>query len=146
MNGYNNYTMRTKYLLIAFCLALLTSSCDLELLESTNCSDCYIEKPADAYVDIKVTINNENPYVPIELYLGDFEKENLIYRDTATSATYTTILEMHNSYSVVAKYQSKSRIIYVVSGEKLRTKKDYDSCEEVCYTIKGDVIDVRLKE
>lgn len=138
--------MRTRYFPLAFCLALITNGCDQELLKATDCSDCYIEKPADAYVDIRVTINKENPYVPIELFLGDFEKGNLIYSDTATTSTYTIILEMNNSYSVVAKYSSKSRVVYVVSGEKLRTKKDYDSCEEVCYTIKGDVIDVRLKE
>ncbi|MBN1988891.1 MAG: hypothetical protein JW783_05835 [Bacteroidales bacterium] len=138
--------MRTKYLLYTLCITFLLAGCDLELLEETDCANCYVEKPVDAYVDISVSINSENAYVPLEIYLGEFDKENLIYRDTSESSTYTILLEMNQDYSVVAKYYSKGRYVYVVNGEELRTKKDYDSCDQICYKIKGDKIDVRIKD
>lgn len=110
-----------------------------------DCHNCFSEKPTITTITIKVTKNDENAFVPIIIYRGDIETGEIIKKDTAFFNTYEVVLNIDEYYSVQAEYQNKGKTIYAVDGKKLRTRKDNSSCDEPCYIILGDELDVRLK-
>ena len=77
---------------IFFCLAIFMLSC--EKPNPVNCedydfSDCYLDEPEWDFIYLKVTINDQNPYVPIVIYKGNFEDNNIEWVDTAYSSDYS---------------------------------------------------------
>ena len=70
-------------------LTLLTLSgnflgCETEdWVLSVDCNECYGYVPDSANLIIYLTINQENPSVPITVYKGSLEEGNIEWRDTA---------------------------------------------------------------
>ena len=54
---------------------IVLQSCVLQDLAEFDCSECYPEKPTHSWVELRLTINEENPEVPITIYLGPPENE-----------------------------------------------------------------------
>jgi len=111
-----------------------------------DCDKCYTTLSDKYNIEYKVTLDNENTFVPITLYAGNIDDGIIISRDTVYSLPhYSEMLDFGKYYSAVAKYTHKGRVINAVDGRELRKKIDESSCEESCYTIQGDVLDLRLK-
>ena len=68
-----------KVLLVFFGLLIPFACEDMALL--VDCDDCFTEKPTDAVLTIKVTINDENVFVPITIYSGNIEDGTIIKED-----------------------------------------------------------------
>lgn len=115
---------------------------------SQNCFDyCDPEKPDSAYITIKVTINGQNPYVPVVLYRDKFnpDKQLVIERvDTARVENFMLRVSVNQYYSVEAKYISGNKIIYAVDGSIFDTYKQ-EGCDNTCWRVAGGPLDVRLK-
>ncbi|MGE0088590.1 MAG: hypothetical protein AB7S50_03840 [Bacteroidales bacterium] len=134
-----------KLVLIFSFLFLVPLACeDLDAL-FVNCDDCYNEKPDNATLSIKFTINKENPYVVYTLYSGCIDCDSIIAVDVSDKSVIKWNLETNRNYSVVAEYYSKGSVVYAVDGTQLKTKTDKSSCSSTCYLIVGDELDVRLK-
>ncbi|MCD4681414.1 MAG: hypothetical protein K8S00_13595 [Bacteroidales bacterium] len=112
--------------------------------EDYDFSDCYLEEPEWDFIHIKVTINEENPYVPIIIYKGNFEDNNVDWTDTAWSSDYSIDVQLNQYYSVTAEYKVNSQKILAVDGSDVRKVKT-TVCDEKCWYIKGDNFDVELK-
>lgn len=110
-----------------------------------DCDECSAFKPEYADLTIKFTINEENPYVKYILYEGNFDTGDTILIDTTFITKVVWNLNVNKYYSVKAEYSSGARTIFAVDGNELRTKKDRSSCDEECYIILGNELDVRLK-
>jgi hypothetical protein len=138
--------MKRGIILIIALIAILTPySCE-DIILSVNCQECYSSVSNEIKIEIKISLDKQNSFVPITLYRGDIDKGEIIYEDTAYSTPYYSIpLELGHQYSAVAKYSHDGRIIYAVDGRELKTKYDNSSCDVPCYIIKGDVLDLRLK-
>ncbi|MHC1704848.1 MAG: hypothetical protein AB9846_13145 [Tenuifilaceae bacterium] len=132
-----------KILLVFFGLLIPFACEDMALL--VDCDDCFTEKPTDAVLTIKVTINDENVFVPITIYFGNIEDGTIIKEDITYFDNYKLVVDVDEYYSVLVKYNSKARTIYAVDGKKLRVKKDNSSCDNICYLVLGNVLDARLK-
>jgi len=132
-----------KILLVFFGLLIPFACEDMAVL--VDCDDCFTEKPTDAVLTIKVTINDENVFVPFTIYSGNIEDGTIIKEDITYSSNYKLVVEVDEYYSVLVKYNSKARTIYAVDGKKLRVKKDNSSCDNTCYLILGNELDARLK-
>ncbi len=132
---------------VVFVVPLLTIPIACEDMEGffVDCDECFPDKPDYALVDIRFTINGENPSVVYWLYEGDIDKGELIAVDTAYSSTVQWDLQVDVSYSIVAEYISKGRVINVVDATDLRTKHDRSSCQAECYVVLGDKLDARLR-
>jgi hypothetical protein len=134
--------------LFLFLLIVTFISCERNKqfsLDKFDCSDCYQEKPDSADLTVKVTINNENPRVPLVIYKGKIEDQVIDYIDTAINSDYYLWVKVDEYYSVEAKYKSGNKTIIAVDGDKIKTKKNSTECDETCYRIKGGYINVRLR-
>jgi hypothetical protein len=127
-------------------LLVIAFSCENGASFGVDCNECYYDRPDSADLIIYITINSENPYVPIKLFRGDVENNQLDWVDTVYSKEYRLYSEVGQTYSVEAKYKSGSKDILAVDGDKISTSLVTDVCDQDCWIIKGGILDVRLKE
>jgi hypothetical protein len=135
--------MQRKIILLVLIIAGF-SSCTVFL--KVNCSDCHTDKPDSADIKMYFTINAENQKVPFEVYRGKVEDGNVEWVDTTNNETVYLYVKMDQFYSVVAKYKSGSRTINAVDGQKISTRFSTDDCNEDCYIVINNELDIRLKE
>jgi len=111
-----------------------------------DCSECYQDKPEWGSLIVYVTLNDENPSVPLVVYIGDMEEGNIDWYDTATSKEYYVPVKPDDYYSVVAKYKRGDQTVLAVDGDKFKLKYSENQCDAPCYYFKGGYIDVRLRD
>jgi len=111
-----------------------------------QCSECYQENPATGPFNAVVTINSENPYVPLVIYRGNVEDNNVEYVDTTWESNYWVEVPVGAYYSIAAEYKVGDKIIFAIDNDKLETKLSEKDCDEPCYYFKGGYVDVRLRE
>ncbi len=140
--------MKKKILLIFLVsvMANLMFSCDeyFSFLE-VDCSECYRIKPDNGELIIQVTINNENPEVPIAIYRDKIESGRIRIRDTVSEKTVYIEVPLNHYYSVQAKYKVGNDSVFAVDGERIETHRVTDQCDTTCWIIKGGRYDLRLK-
>ncbi len=146
--------MKLRIIKIVAALVLLTGifssvSCEREVdygPADIDCNNCYNTRPEWGPLNVVMTINAENPYVPLVVYIGDFDDNNIEYIDTSYWTEYWVDVPVDKDYSIVAKYKSGTEIIKVVDASKLSVKYTSTNCEFPCYYFSGGYMDVRLRE
>ncbi|MFH0866387.1 MAG: hypothetical protein V1904_09330 [Bacteroidota bacterium] len=144
-----------KVLLIIFsCFSLLVflaiASCnDSYDSDSVDCStydysDCVTSEPYDGRMYVKLTINDENINVPIAIYRGNLEDNDLYLADTAKNEYYDTLLPVDGFYTVTAEYKRNGEKIFAVDGDDIK-KSHADVCDSVCWDVKTGSVNLRLK-
>ena len=113
--------------------------------ETINCEYCYQIEPEWGPLKIRASIDDEHPFVPVTIFRNKIEDMDTEWVDTLWHADDSIDVPVNKYYSVAAKYIVDSDTIYAIDGDKIKTKKVYDECDEDCYIIKGGIIDVRLK-
>ena len=122
-------------------------SCDknFDFLE-VDCSDCYRIRPDSGELIIQVSINNENPEVPIAIYRDRIESGRIRIRDTVSEEKVYIEVPLNHYYSVKAEYKAGNDSIIAVDGDRIKTHRVTDQCDTICWIIKGGKYDLRLKE
>jgi len=133
-------------LIVILAISIKISGCEQEDLDFyVDCYDCLPAPPDSADLLIFVTINEENPFVPLVLYRGNYEDQIEDYRDTAFIDTTFIYSEMGMRYSMKATYQVDGESLVAVDGDKLRVVDGEGECNPPCYVIRGGTLDLRLK-
>lgn len=138
---------KSKWIILIFIMIHLTQ-CERDEpvdFSSFDCSLCYQDKPDYGPLEILVTINSENQAVPIVVYRGDIENNDVEYVDTAYNSDFVVDVPVDKYYSVTAQYKDGTNTIYSVDGDKLKLNFNTKDCDEDCYHYKGGYIDVRLR-
>jgi len=144
--------IKEKLLLKTFCIYILIisaiSSCKVENnavdCSTYNYSDCNTIEPHEGNMNIKITINAENPSVPITIYTGKLEDNNILFRDTLSKESFDTLLPIDNYYSITAKYNKGSSVIIAVDGDKI-SKSKTKTCDSICWSVKTGNTNLKLK-
>jgi hypothetical protein len=138
--------MKTKSFLIFAIPVLLGISCKEKVFTgNVDCDKCYTDSPAEADLAIDLSVNNKYPRVPVMVFRGDVEDNNVVLIDTADSSPYYVTVAVEERYSVKAEYKKDSTVLYVVDGTKLKVKLVSDACDQECYVIEGEKMDARIK-
>jgi len=141
----NTYRQILSFFIIAVFTGLASCERNENIdIDGFDCVDCYTDKADFIDLIVSVTLNSENPSIPLEVFFGDYENGNFDYADTATTSEYYVPVRPNNYYSVRAKYKRGSETIYVVDGDNIKQKYSKEGCDEPCYYVKGGYIDVRL--
>jgi len=101
--------------------------------------------PDSADLIVYVTINDENPFVPLTYYLGDYEDGVIDFVDTTYTEERFLYSKVGVEYSVKATYVKAGQTVVAVDGDKLRIIDGQGDCYPPCYFIRGGTLDVRLK-
>ena len=133
-------------------LTLLTLSgnflgCETEdWVLSVDCNECYGYVPDSANLIIYLTINQENPSVPITVYKGSLEEGNIDWRDTARTDEFYLFSALDVAYTVEATYRSGNKTIVTYDGDRMHIFDAGNECGAPCYIVKGGIFDNRLLE
>ena len=140
--------MKEKLILLILVIGAVFQSCSIENnavdCSSYNYSDCNTTEPVKGTLSIKLTINSDNPKVPIAVYSGKLNDNNIIFRDTLSVSSFDTLLTVNNYYTVTAKYKKNGSTIIAVDGDEI-TKSKTVTCDSTCWSVKTGNANVRLK-
>ena len=149
-NGFQvlSRAIRIVWLFAGIMVFLSLTFCERQ--EPTNgsfdCSTCYQDEPSWGPLTIYVTINAENPRIPLVIYRGDIESNVIEYVDTTFQSEYWVDVPVDAYYSVKAEYKDGDKTIFAVDGDKLKLKKNVKDCDEECFYFDGGYLDVRLRK
>ncbi|MEI6765249.1 MAG: hypothetical protein WCM76_06370 [Bacteroidota bacterium] len=139
--------MRTLSVII-FALCVVCCGCKSSVSEqdcqSYDYTDCETTEPVAANLNIRLTINAENPWVPVSIYRGRVEDSVLVKYDSIKEEKYSVLMETGSYYSVVARYISGDKIIYAIGGDKV-SKSSQTTCDSICWTVTEGNVNVELK-
>ncbi len=140
------------FLLLVFIFILIIfNSCEQTFVNSPeDClnydySDCNTTEPTLVPLNIKLTLNDENLSVPLIIYKGKLEENNIIIIDTANSESYNVMLAPDNYYTVKARYISGNDIIYAIGGDNVKKIRN-QVCDSICWTTQEGNVNVKLKK
>ena len=128
------------------------NGCD-ELMNDENSDDDCDPKPADCretkysygYLNINLTINQKNHSVPIRIFRGDFDNNDLLLDTIVTVNTFSYRLPTEEYYSVVARYiQNDGDTVLAVDADDIENDSD-SYCEGDCYKLDNGSIDLKLR-
>ncbi|MFH0894791.1 MAG: hypothetical protein V2A54_10175 [Bacteroidota bacterium] len=134
------------YLLLGFVFFVsCTSSESEDVCDSPDYSDCITAQPFEGTMNVKVTINNENSYVPLTIYVGDMADHFIYLKDTADASFYSVDLPVGYFYTITAHYKKGTDNIIAVDGDDVKaTKSTY--CDSTCWTINQGNVNLKLKK
>jgi len=139
------------FLFLVFILNLIIlNSCEQSFVSSPeDClnydySDCNTKEPFLVPLNIKLTINDENPRVPLIIYKGKLDDNNIVIKDSVTLESYSVMLDPDNYYTVKARYISGNDVIYAVGGDNVKKIRN-QVCDSICWTTQEGNVNVKLK-
>lgn len=99
-------------------------------LPLTNCLEDIQCDPGPYYGElrVKVTINDENPEVPLVVYRGRFEKKDTLISEWISESAVYYELEADKYYTATVLYTSGPRQILAIDGKEMSTSEDDDGC------------------
>lgn len=141
-------TVFTKLiLLLLLILTVKLAGCEQEDMDFyIDCDYCMDEIPAYDTLWVSLTINDENPHVPLKFYIGNYDDGTEAWTDTAVTETYSHVCEVGVTYTVKAQYQSDDQIVIAIDGDKIKVIDGEGDCYSPCYYLRGGTLDVRLAE
>ena len=105
--------------------------------------NCKYSEPFEATLTLHFTINEDNNYVPFEIYEGSADKGKLLLKDFTYDSEVTYIVEIPKYYSVKAKYELHDKVFYVIDGGEM-TKEEIYINGTTCWDYKDMTLDLRL--
>ena len=135
------------YLGLLFILLLAAGqffSCETEdWLIDVDCNDCFGSRPDSTELIIYVSINSENPRVPLEIFSGKAGGEPA-WLDTAYSSPHYFWAAMEQEYTVMATYRKDDKRIRAYDSDVMKSRDYGETCGDPCYMIKGGIYDLNL--
>lgn len=108
-----------------------------------NCTDCQENEPGESNVKIKLTENGTT--VEIKIFEGKLEDNILYSQYYANGSEFTVPAGLNQIYTFTATYNIGSKTYIAVNSAMPRVKYETSQCEDPCYFIYDNVVDLRLK-
>lgn len=111
---------------------------------TVDCIDCFDHKPDSANLIVYLTIDQENPMVPLTFYRGSDTTAEVDWIDTAFIDEFKLYSAIGEHYTIKATYRSGDKTVIAFDEDKMSLKDEGESCGSPCYIVKGGIYDVRL--
>lgn len=130
------------YLFVLLMLAM--QSC---LFHSDDCDPnivCNTDFPDSGYVDVHVSDLGSTGVVPITIYKGDVEDNEIVIQDTLYGITENYYyLPSRQKYSGKALYRKNGITTQVFDSDKIKIRRFWN-CDERCYEVNDASLDLKL--
>jgi hypothetical protein len=134
-----------KYVVITFLLLIVYACSEKIFTEGVNCEECYQEKPDSADLIIELTVNDIYDSIPLIVYRDKVEDNDIEWIDTAYESPFYLLVPVNKDFSVAAEYINDDSKIIAIDGTKIKIKHVSGECDEDCWIIEGDELNVKLK-
>jgi len=108
-----------------------------------DCGDCTSDEPASDYLIIKFSENN--PMATINVYEGELEDGVLLNSVNPPSDIFRIDVRLNKKYTVTARYERNGKTYTAVDSAIPRTKFTETQCEDACWYVYDNELDLRLK-
>ncbi|NOY37259.1 MAG: hypothetical protein GXO83_06755 [Chlorobi bacterium] len=135
------------FLAVVLMVASGLAGCNDEVTyESVDCSTCITYRPDSGDLIIRLTIDAENPQVPVAIYRDRLENNDIRFEDTVSLNELEVSVPLGHYYTVTAEYVSGQDTILAIDGDIIETKKVIGQCETTCWIISGGVLNVQYRK
>jgi hypothetical protein len=107
-------------------------------------SGCDDQKPTTGPYEVVVTLDVEFPRIPIEIYKGEIEDNDLAVVDTLTELTKIYDLLVDTKYSAIAIYVIGIDTVAVI-GATQTTSEGTEYRDKTCWSVNKGVADLQLR-
>ena len=128
--------------ILLFLVLIAAFSCE-EQGWIADCGDCTSEEPASDYLLIKFSVND--PLATVNVYEGELEDGVLLSSVNPPSDTYRIDVRLNKKYTVTATYERNGKTFTAVDSAIPRTKFTETQCEDACWYVYDQELDLRLK-
>jgi hypothetical protein len=108
-------------------------------------SDCVETKPKTGFLRIELTIDAQNPSVPLCVFRGDMERNDIVCQEAVTATRASYELDVDQYYAVSAQYVCGMDTILVVRGDRISAKTE-EYRDATCWTVEDAKVDARLRQ
>lgn len=123
--------------LFAFCF-----SCEEPYI--VQCDDCTKEEPVEAQVSVKLSDNLDAIRTELRVYEGDIDDNILFYTGNGYNNIKLT-LPINKKFTFVAVYSLQKGIYTAVDDATPKVRFEKDQCEDPCYYIYDNTVNLELK-
>ena len=112
---------------------------------SVKCSDCTKDEPYEATLTCKITQNSHNGTL-VQIWEGKLEDSIFVLsKQVYSSGTFKTTVALNKQYTIAATYTIDNKTYVAVNSATPRIVRSESKCDEECYYIYGNEVDLRLK-
>ncbi len=130
---------------VAIAVALLLAACADDEEKGYAPADCQRAKPDTGHMVVQCTIDRAFPRVAITVFEGDYELNEVVFRDTLTARETDYELPVDHRFTVMAFYPIGRDTVLVVDTAELDVGSD-DYEDATCYYVSTRTVDVRLRD
>lgn len=134
--------MRVILIITFFILSGIVACSKYNYDDCEPSSNCYPYPIDSGYVYVNLTYNGNGPGVPVILYEGYVEDQNILWADTVYQDELIFWLPIKTRYAVEAFYSYGGQTTIALDGKKLK-EESYDDCGETCYEESSIILDVK---
>jgi|WetSurMetagenome_2_1015567.scaffolds.fasta_scaffold00001_477 hypothetical protein len=124
-----------------FALISVLFSCDELVI--VDCTECEINEPLEAYLQIKVDSNQSG--VLITIYEGIVQDSVVFMRFPTFKETVFQRVPLNKQYTLTGEYLKGEKKYVVVNSVVPRVVLEEAKCNDPCYYVYNDIVDLRLK-
>jgi hypothetical protein len=128
--------------IILFLALVILFSCE-EHGFLVECSECKIEEPKNAELDIQLDFSSLSTTI-ISIYEGNLEDSILLDTFTNTTLPAQYIVSINKKYTITATYFSESKYT-AVNSVTPRVRYSKDQCDDPCYYVYDRTVNLKLK-
>lgn len=127
-------------------LLLLSVGFSCEKPYLVQCDDCLEEDPVNARVTVRLSDELNVSGIEILVYEGDLD-DNIMYNISNTMVYDRMIITVpvNKKFTFVAVYSMSSGVYRAVDSATPGVRYDKEQCEEPCYFVYDNKVDLRLK-
>ena len=138
--------MMKRFSLLIFSLIIVfMMSCEGSEF-SVKCSDCTVDEPYEATLKYQIDTGFQNGAL-VQIWEGKLEDSILIYSRHLSG--YISIFEktvpLNRHYTVTATYIIDDKTYIVVDSASPKTKRTTSRCDDACYYVYGNEVNLKLK-
>lgn len=120
-------------------------SCETRMFTGdVDCDECYTDQFTQADIVIKLNAFDEADFIWFEVYQGKVGDGSVFFADTALYTNEYFLVNVNEDYAARAVYHFGNDSIIAVDGTTVRRRLVIDFCDEDCYIVENEVIDLRL--
>jgi hypothetical protein len=134
-----------KNIVIFIVLIMFIFGCKPEYSFEYNASTCLPAKPLSFTIHPKITLDYENKHIPVTVYLGSIDDNNIVIERTLSKEVTGLYLKTETYYTIVAKYIRNGRTHFVINSIEIEVVKNCEDCPDPCFYVYAREIDLRLK-
>lgn len=130
------------FILVLSSAIISFSSCSKTDPDCQISDSCYTERADSGDVSIRISYSQGQPGVPVVLYKGYAEDNEVIWADTLYQDEITFYLPADTRYAAEATYTTTNQTVVALDGKKLKQNK-HKECGTTCYDFPSVSIDCR---